>query len=39
MQAVHDLCPALEDDLLDGFDAAERATLKTLLARIARRFG
>jgi DNA-binding MarR family transcriptional regulator len=39
MQTVHDLCPALEDDLLDGFDPAERATLKTLLARIASRFG
>lgn len=39
MQEVHELCPALEDDLLDGFDAGERALLKTMLARIARRFG
>lgn len=39
LRAMRDLSPALEDDLLDGFDAAERATLKRLLARIARRFG
>ncbi|WP_404711853.1 MarR family winged helix-turn-helix transcriptional regulator [Sphingomonas sp. MMS24-J13] len=39
LREVHDLCPALEDDLLEGFDPAERATLKALLARIALRFG
>lgn len=39
LQEVHDLCPALEDDLLEGFDPNERATLKALLARIALRFG
>jgi len=33
------MAPAVEEDLLDGFDAAERATLKRLLARVARRFG
>jgi DNA-binding MarR family transcriptional regulator len=36
---VRELSPALEDDLLDGFEAEERAILKQLLARIARRFG
>jgi DNA-binding MarR family transcriptional regulator len=32
------LTPAIEDGLLEGFTAAERTTLKRLLARIARRF-
>lgn len=39
LREVHDRCAALEDDLLEGFDPAERATLKALLARIALRFG
>lgn len=32
------LTPAIEDALLDGFTRSERATLKRLLAQIARRF-
>jgi DNA-binding MarR family transcriptional regulator len=36
---IRALTPALEDDLLEGFDASERTILKQLLARIARRFG
>jgi DNA-binding MarR family transcriptional regulator len=39
IQDARALSPAIEDDLLEGFTAEERQTLKRLLGRIARRLG
>lgn len=38
MQQARDLSPVVEENLLRDFTASERATLKRLLARVARRF-
>lgn len=38
MQQARDLSPVVEQNLLRDFTASERATLKRLLARVARRF-